>query len=99
VISPQLPCRSSPLLLFKPRFASGQPVRFRGLGVGDGLEIAFEVFAAAGRGFAAERVHGAENGELLPGGGGEELAEGVAFARGQDFDLFFKGVGKFDGDE
>jgi hypothetical protein len=73
-----------------------QAVGFDGGIVGDGGEVAFEVFAAAGGGFGAEVVEGAESGHFFGGGAGEELIDGIAFLACQDFDAAEEGFGKLD---
>jgi len=43
-------------------------------------------------------VGGGDDGHFFGSGGGEELADGVAFLGGEGFDAFLEGFGKFDGE-
>ena len=72
-------------------------VTLLGWDVRHGRQKSVEVSTASGIRFTAQIVHRQHHRQLLAGGAGEELANGVAFPRGEGFDVLLQRLRQFDG--
>jgi hypothetical protein len=66
--------------------------------IGDGVQEALEILAAAAGGFVAEVIEGAQGGHFFGGGTGEELIDGETLLGGEDLDAALECFGEVDSD-